>query len=58
MSGPVIYPAAVAIDCTALFSRMVMSLDTCNRESVRNMTNDMMTLVTPTPSVQPVFAPM
>ena len=35
-----------------------MSLEICSRESVRNITKLRMTLVTPTPSVQPVLAPM
>jgi hypothetical protein len=37
---------------------MVMSFETCAFESARKMTNERITLVTPTPSVQPVFAPM
>ena len=56
-SGPVMYPAAVAMLCIALFSRMVKSL-TPSLLRALNTANARMTLVSPTPSVQPVLAPM
>jgi len=55
-SGEVMYPAEVAIDCTQLFSRIVMSR-VPSFESVRWMAKARMTEVRPTPSVQPVLAP-
>ena len=56
ISGPVMYPAEVAIDCMALFSRMVMSFAP-SPERTLNIANARMTEVSPTPSVQPVLAP-
>ncbi len=57
-SAALVYPAEVAIDCMALFSRSVISWPSPTRESTLNMPNERMTLVMPTPSVQPVRAPM
>ena len=56
INGPVIYPAAVAIDWLALFSRIVMSRAPI-ADITRNAANARITLVSPTPSVHPVFAP-
>ena len=57
-SAELVYPALVAIDCIALFSRIVISLPRPIFERSLKSANERMTLVTPTPSDQPVRAPM
>lgn len=51
------YPADVAIDCIALFSRIVNSLTPICCKTLKNA-NARITDVMPTPSDQPVLAPM
>ena len=58
MSGVVMYPAAVAIDCIALFSSMVKSFAIPIRAKLRKMAKARITEVRPTPRVTPVFPPM
>lgn len=58
MSGDTMYPAAVAIDCVQLFSRIVKSVARPVPAMIRYIANARITDVRPTPIVMPVFAAM